>query len=87
MVHLSLGVDVLARADHHVLGRRDVDEWRLARVVVRHPERDGVAVGGTTEDGRYCAGKVEEEGGRAIGEGCEVRRRTGLWILAFINIL
>lgn len=52
MVHLALRVDVLARPHHHVLGRRDVDKRRLARVVVRHPEGDGVAVCGAAEHGR-----------------------------------
>lgn len=69
MIHLALGVDVLARTDHHILSRRDVNKRCFSRVVVRHPEGDGVAVGGAAEDSRDGTREVEEESRCAIREG------------------
>ena len=69
MVDLALGVDVLARADNHGLGRCHVDEGRLAGVGVRDPEGDGEAVGGASEEDGDGAREVDEEGGGAIVKG------------------
>jgi hypothetical protein len=58
MVHLSLGVDMLAWAYCYRIRRGDVDQWRLARVGVWHPYGHGEAVG--------IASEIDGEGARQM---------------------
>ena len=75
VVYATLGVDVLAGADHHGVVGGDVDEGRLARVGVRDPDGNGEAVGGAAEDDGDGAREVEEEGRDAIVKGVGVGAR------------
>lgn len=75
VVYATLGVYVLARADHHGVVRGDVDEGRLARIGVRDPDGNGEAVSGAAEEDRDGAREVEEEGRDAIVKGVGVGAR------------
>lgn len=71
MVYAPLRVDVLAGAHGHGVGGRHVAQRRLARVGVRHPYRDGEAVGRAAEDHGEGAREMEQQGRDAIVECCE----------------
>lgn len=69
VVHLPLGVDVLTRADEHLLGRGNVDQGRRSGVRMGHPDGNGEAVGRAPEGHGQRARQVDQEGGRPIDEG------------------
>ena len=62
VVHLPLGIDVLAGANDHLLGRGDVDQGSSSRVRVRHPDGDREAVGCAPERDGQRPGQVDQEG-------------------------
>lgn len=61
VVHHALWIDVLAGPHGHGVGRRDVDDGRVARVGVRHPYRHGEAVRRAAEHDRERAREVHQE--------------------------
>ena len=62
VVHPSFPTDVLAGPHQHVPCGRDIDNWWLARVCIRNPQRYRESVDDASESNRQCAGDVEEEG-------------------------
>lgn len=75
VVYAALGVDVLARPDHHGLVRRDVGERRIARIGMGHPYGDGEAVRRPPKDDGDGSREVDEEGGDAIVECVDIGAR------------
>jgi hypothetical protein len=61
MVHLSLGVNVLARPHQHASRRCDIHHWRSLGVLVRNPYRHRKSVGGASEGCRDSARYLEEQ--------------------------
>lgn len=75
MIDAALGIDMLARSDHHVFVGRDVDQRWLAGVCMGYPDGDGEAIGSTAEDDGDGAREEEEESRDAIVKGVGV----GAW--------
>ena len=68
VVDEALRINVLARAYHHVLRRRDINQWGFPRVGMRHPDGDGKPVGTATEANGDRARQVQQQRAGAIGE-------------------
>jgi hypothetical protein len=62
MIHLPFQCYMLTDSDSHLLRRRYIDNWWLARVCIGDPKRNGKSVCCPSEVDRQRAHKVEEEG-------------------------
>jgi hypothetical protein len=68
VVDEALRINVLPRAYHHVLRRRNIDQWGFPRVGMRHPDGDGKPVGTATEANGDRARQVQKQRAGAIRE-------------------
>lgn len=73
MEDLSLESYMLPNSDRHLLRRGHINHWRLARVCIRDPQRNGKSVCCSSESNRQGAHEVQQEGREPCFIGYETR--------------
>lgn len=66
MIHPPLQRHMLANTDRHILCRRHIDHWWLARIGIGDPECDGESIRRATKVDWQRTHEVKKQGGEAI---------------------